>query len=46
MSEKYHEDSKNSIKFWICKKVDERDEVKVKDHDYVTGKYKECAHQI
>ena len=45
MTEKDHEDFKNSTKCWICKKVYEEREVKVKDHDHVTRKYQGSAHQ-
>ena len=39
------EDVKNSTKYWICKKAFEKDEVKVKYHDHVTGKYQGSPHQ-
>lgn len=29
----------NSTKCWICKKPYEKDEVKAKDYDHITGKY-------
>ena len=40
-----HEDFKNSIKCWICKKAYEEGGVKIKDNDHITGKYWESAHQ-
>ena len=45
MTEKNHEDFKNPTKRWICKKIYEEVEVKVKDHNHVTGKYRGSAHQ-
>ena len=34
-----HEEFKNSTKCFVCKKVYEKGEVKVKDHDHITRKY-------
>ena len=39
MSEKDHEDFNNSNKYWICKTGYEEGEVKVKDHNHITGIY-------
>ena len=39
MSEKDYEDFKNSAKCWISKKAYEKDEMKVKYQDSITGKY-------
>ena len=45
MTEKNHEDFKNPFKCWICKKIYEEVEVKVKDHNHVTGKYRGSVRQ-
>ena len=45
ITEKYHEDFKNSIYCWICKMVYEEVEMKMKDHNHVIGKYQGSAHQ-
>ena len=45
LAEKDHEDFKSSTKCWICKKVYEEGEVKVKTHDNVSGKYWGLTHQ-
>ena len=45
MTKKDHEDFQNFTKCWICKKVYEEGEIKVKDDDHVTGKYRESVHQ-
>ena len=45
MTDKDHEDFKSSIKCWICQKIYEEGEVKVKDHGHVTGIYRGTAHQ-
>ena len=45
MSKKDQEDFNNSTKCWICKKAYEEDEVKVKDHNHITGKFRECKRQ-
>ena len=37
MTKKYRKDFKNSSKCWTCKKAYEKGEVKVKDHDQITG---------
>ena len=39
VTKKDHEDFKNSIQGWICKKTCKKGEVKVKDHDHFTGKH-------
>lgn len=39
MTKKDHGSFENSTKYWICKKEYEEVELKVKDHDHVTGKY-------
>ena len=39
MTKNDHEDFKDSAKCWICKKAYEESEVKVKDHDHITGEY-------
>ena len=44
-TEKDHEDFNNSTKCWICRKAYEEGEVKVKDHNHITGKYWGSAHQ-
>ena len=49
MTEKYrknHEDFNISTKFWICKKARKEGEVKVKDHNHLTGKYRGSVHQV
>lgn len=38
ITKKDYEDLKNSIKCWIYKKSIWKDNVKVKDHDHITGK--------
>ena len=43
MSKKDQEDFNNSTKCWICKKAYEEDEVKVKDHNHITGKFRESS---
>ena len=45
MTKKDHKDFENSAKCWICKKENEEGEVKVIDHDRITGKNLEYAHQ-
>ena len=45
MNKKDNEDFKNSTKCCICKKEYEEGEVKVKDHDHITGKCPEYSHQ-
>ena len=45
MTEKDHENFHNSAKCCICKKISWEDEVNLKDHDHVAGKYWESAHQ-
>ena len=45
MTEKTHEEFKNSTKYWICKKGYEEGEVKVNDHDHITGKHCGSKHQ-
>ena len=45
MSEKDHDNFNDYIKCWIFKKIYQEGEVKVKDHDYITGKYGGSAHQ-
>ena len=45
MSEKDHDNFNDYIKCWIFKKKYPEGEVKVKDHDYITGKYGGSAHQ-
>ena len=45
LTKKGHENFNTSIKFWICKKVYEKGEVKVKDHHHVTAKYQGLTHQ-
>lgn len=42
---KNHEDFNNSAKCWICKKRYEEGEMKVKNHDQVTGKYRQSENQ-
>ena len=44
MTEKYHEDFNNSNKCWICKRAYEEGEVKVKDHNQSTAKYRGSTH--
>ena len=44
MTEKDQENFKNSTECWICKKAYEKGEMKLKDHDHVTGKYRRSAH--
>ena len=44
MTKNDHEDFHNSTKFWICKKAYEEDEMKVKDQDNVTRKYRGSGH--
>ena len=45
MSIKDHEDLKNSAKCWIFKKSYEEGELKVKDYDHISGKYRGPVHQ-
>ena len=45
MTEKDHEDFKNSSKCQICKKAYEKGEVNVKDHNHMTGKYQGTPYQ-
>ena len=45
ISKKDHKDFKNSAKCWICKKVYQKYESKVKNHDHITKNYPEYAHQ-
>ena len=45
MSVKDHDDFNDYIKCWIFKKEYEEGWVKVKDHNYITGKYGGPAHQ-
>ena len=45
MSENNHNDFNDYMKFWIFKKEYEEGEVKVKVHNYITGKYGGSAHQ-
>ena len=45
MSENNHDDFNDYMKFWIFKKEYEEGEVKVKVHNYITGKYGGSAHQ-
>lgn len=35
---------KSSDKFWICNKLFVEGDNKVRDHDHVTGKYRNSAH--
>ena len=35
---------KSSNKYWICNKLLVSRDNKVRDHDYVTGKYRGCSH--
>ena len=44
MIEKEHGDFNNSITCWICKKAYEEGEMKIKDHDHITGIYQGSAH--
>ena len=39
MTDEDHEDFKNCTKWWICKNVYEKGEVKVKDHDLPSREY-------
>ena len=45
MTKKDHEDLKNPTKCWICKNTYKKGDVKVKDHDRITGKYRGSKHQ-
>ena len=45
MSEKDHDNFNDYIKCWIFKNEYQEGQVKVKDHDYITGKYGGPAHQ-
>ena len=38
-------DFDNSAMCWICTKAYEKDNLKVKDHDHVIGKYRRPGHQ-
>ena len=44
MTKKNNGDSGNSTKCWICDNDYIDVNVKVKDHCYITGKYKDSAH--
>ena len=39
------EDFESYTEYWICKKEYEEGEVKVKDLDHITGRYRRSAHQ-
>ena len=45
MAKKDNEDFKNSTKCWICDDDYIDDNVKVRDHCYITGKYSNFAHR-
>ena len=45
MSEKDHDNFNDYIKCWIFQNEYQEGQVKVKDHDYITGKYGVSAHQ-
>ena len=45
MTKENYKDFDNSTKCWICKKAFEEGEVKVKDHNHITGKYRGSTHQ-
>ena len=42
MTKKYNEDFENSTKFWICDNDYIDNDLKVKDHCNITGKYRGC----
>ena len=44
MSEKEEHLFQQSNSFWICKKLIDNDEEKVRDHCHVTGKFRGAAH--
>ena len=45
MSKKDIEDFENSTKFWICDNDYSDNDVKVRDHCHITGKYRGYAHR-
>ena len=45
MSEKDHEDFNDYIKYSTCKRAYEESEVKVKDYNHITEKYRKSSHQ-
>ena len=45
MSEKEEHLSQQSNSCWICKKLIDNDEEKVRDHSHVTGKFRGAAHR-
>ena len=44
MTKKEYEDCKNFTKCWVSKKRNENNNVNVKDHCHITGKYRDSAH--
>ena len=44
MTKKDHTKKSSAIS-WICNKVYEENEMRVKDHDHITGKYWKSVHQ-
>ena len=40
-----NENSKNSTKYWICDNDYIDNDVKVRDHCHITGKYRASAHR-
>ena len=44
MSEKKEEQIQSSNIFWICEKLIDNDDEKVRDHSHVTGKFRGAAH--
>ena len=45
ITKRNHEDFENSIKCWIFKKEYKEGEVRLRDHNPITGKYGGSAHQ-
>ena len=45
MTKEDNEDFKNSPKYWICDNTYVDDDIKVRDHCHITGKYKGSAHR-
>ena len=46
MTKKNNEDFKNSTKCWICDNDYFDNDVKVRDHCHITGKYRGSAHRV
>ena len=45
MTKEDNEDFKKSAKYWICDNSYVDNDVKVRDHCHITGKYRGCAYR-